>query len=462
MRINPPRIEIDPNEPFKGALFDRKAFGESLTALLKNTEESLVIFVNAPWGEGKTTFAKMWQAHLRKQNVEAIYFDAYASDYLEDPFVCFSGEILDFAGKHLGKPAKKEFRDTAITVGKRLAGLVMKIGLRTATMGGINATDVAELKNIGAEVAEGVGDVGADIIEKKIDGYTEEKDALKSFRESLAKLAKQVREKQGFPLTIIVDELDRCRPDFALNLLERIKHLFDVENVAFVLLVNRVQIENYVATIYGDGVDAHSYLLKFANLFVDLPVQQPVFRHEQGRQEFVRGLFIHHDFTERVPDSEFLSRSMSILIPHFDLTLREIEKVFVILCLYYGSLPKGQLSNEFLIATLALLKVRQPDLYGRLRRGLIDSVGFFRETGLDHFREESGNGITQVWVSDMINFCLMSDSNFAKACETTDQTLNMPRGPARMGSWLVRYGIDRNNVIPFFCSRLGQFTMSTG
>jgi len=72
----------------------------------------------------------------------------------------------------------------------------------------------------------GVSEIGADIIEKKIEGYTAEKDSLKSFKKSLAKLAALIREEQGFPLTIIVDELDRCRPDFALSLLERIKHLF--------------------------------------------------------------------------------------------------------------------------------------------------------------------------------------------------------------------------------------------
>jgi len=62
-----------------------------------------------------------------------------------------------------------------------------------------------------------------------------------------------------------VDELDRCRPDFALGLLERIKHLFDVEGIAFVLLVNRSQIEGYIRTVYGNA-DAEAYLLKFGSL----------------------------------------------------------------------------------------------------------------------------------------------------------------------------------------------------
>ncbi|MFO1491587.1 MAG: P-loop NTPase fold protein [Kiritimatiellia bacterium] len=66
------------------------------------------------------------------------------------------------------------------------------------------------------------------------------------FRDQLAKLAGAIREVQNFPLVVIVDELDRCRPDFALGLIERIKHLFSTDNVSFVLLANATQLQNYM------------------------------------------------------------------------------------------------------------------------------------------------------------------------------------------------------------------------
>src|ERR1051326_6039079 len=100
MRLHPPKVTINPDDPFKEALFGRQAFAESLTALLRSVSEGLVILVHAPWGEGKTTFANMWQASLASQNCSAIYFDAYAADYFADPFVCFSGEIIQFTEKH--------------------------------------------------------------------------------------------------------------------------------------------------------------------------------------------------------------------------------------------------------------------------------------------------------------------------------------------------------------------------
>lgn len=460
MKLHPPRVIIDPDEPFKNALFERKDLAQSLTSLLRNVTEGLVVFVNAPWGEGKTTFAQMWQAHLKIQKLDVIYFDAYAADYFDDPFVSFSGEILELADKKLktgkGIAARRtEFKKTAIEVGKRLAGLTVKVGLKAATMGAVDATHIAELKEIGGDVASGVSEIGADIIEKKIEGYSAEKDALKVFKQSLSKLASVIREEQGFPLTIIVDELDRCRPDFALKLLERIKHLFDVEGVAFVLLVNRDQIESYVRTVYGERVDASAYLLKFANVFVDLPSQPSMFRHGKGREEYCRMLFQHYAFDDAVKDGGFLSRSLNTLVSHFRPTLREIEKTFTVMALYYSSLPPGQLTNEFLVAMLSILKIKRPDFYYQLSQGNIDADTFWSETKLDRINKEPGEGVSQEWVSDMINFCLMSEADMGVL---TKDVSGPRRGPARMFNMLVSYNLNRQKLIPLLCSGMDRFT----
>jgi predicted KAP-like P-loop ATPase len=209
MKINPPKAIIGKEDPFEYTLFGRKEFAESLTSLLRNVEENLVIFVNAPWGEGKTTFAEMWRAQLKQRNLDVIYFDAYAADYFDDPFVSFSGEILELADKHIpgGKELseRQEFKETAVEVGKRLAGLAIKVGFRAALLGAVESSDLEAVK----EIITGASEIGSDVIEKKIENYGVEKDALKKFKESLEKLAAKVREKQKFPLTIIVDELDR-------------------------------------------------------------------------------------------------------------------------------------------------------------------------------------------------------------------------------------------------------------
>ena len=97
MKINPPVPEIPADDPYLHDLFSRKEFGDSLTSIFSNLEENVVVCVDAPWGDGKTTFAKMWIASLRQQKINCIYYDAYEHDYSDDPFVSFCAEIISLA-----------------------------------------------------------------------------------------------------------------------------------------------------------------------------------------------------------------------------------------------------------------------------------------------------------------------------------------------------------------------------
>ena len=458
MKINPPKAIIGKEDPFENALFGRKEFAESLNNLLRNVDESLVVFVNAPWGEGKTTFSEMWRAQLKQRNLDVIYFDAYAADYFDDPFVSFSGEILELADKHLpgGKELseRQEFKITAVEVGKRLAGLAVKVGFRAALLGAVESSDMEAVK----EIITGASEIGTDVIEKKIENYGVEKDALKKFKESLAKLATKVREKQKFPLTIIVDELDRCRPDFALGLLERIKHLFDVKDVVFVLLVNRNQIENYIRTVYGSG-DAEAYLLKFGNLFVDLPNQRHAnsnFQYVNGRKEFCLRLVGHFDILSRVRNGRQVAIYMTVLANHFDLTLREIEKAFTIMAIYYSSITQEQSNNDFLTSLLSILKTKKPAIYQSLSKSKISTSQFFTDSLLSQLDVGNEHEFNWEWLRDMLDFYLMSDTELETAI--SDGNTQVRSGLKRMSS----YGdaIARKSVIPAMCLKLDRFSLS--
>jgi hypothetical protein len=455
MKINPPKIIIDENAPFKEALFGREDFEKSLTNLIQNVSESLVVFVNAPWGAGKTTFSEMWQAYLKLQKHEVIYFNAYAADYFDDPFVSFSGEILALVDKRLnegkGLIERREFKETAIDVGKRLAGLAAKVGLRAVTL---NAVEPAHLEEL-SEIAAGVSEIGADVIEKEIENYTKEKDALKTFKESLSKLAAKIREEQGFPLTIIVDELDRCRPDFALRLMERIKHLFDVEGVAFILLVNRSQIESYIRTVYGN-VDAEAYLLKFGSLFIELPNRQSQnsFYYENGRREYCGRLYGHYDFASRAQDGGFLITCAAIFSDHFDLTLRDIEKAFTVMALYFGSLQHNQFANPILVTLLSILKIKQLALYQSLSKGTISANQFFQQTGINQLKTNDQN-FNLDWTKDVLNYCLMSDTELATAKNEAELNKKGDRF-SDMSMWVRG---NRNQAIPALCGQMDRFSL---
>lgn len=462
MKLHPPKVQIDNEQPFKEAFYDRQEFAASLTALLRNVTDNLVVFVNAQWGEGKTTFAKMWEASLQQEKLDVIYFDAYAADYFEDPFLSFSGEILQLAKKRFpnttGVGERCEFKKTAVEVGKRLGGLAFKIGVRAATMGAVEAAHLSELKDIASDLSAGVSEIGADVIEKKIENHAAEKDALAAFKRSLGKIAAIVRAEQNFPLTILVDELDRCRPDFALGLLERIKHLFDVDGVAFVLFVNRDQIETYIRAVYGTDVDAPAYLLKFGTVFVDLPNEEPVFRSARGRSAYCDQLARHFEIATR-NDGDHILRSIDNLVVHFGLTLREMERAFGLMSLYYGALPERQFTHPFLVPLLAILKVKRPRVYRQLRNRKISISEFFRETEIENLKTSGYRNINVEWITDTVKFCLMSDTEFDEATKDSEGKRDL-HGLAAMGQMLVSYNIGRESVIPFLAERIDRFSFT--
>jgi predicted KAP-like P-loop ATPase len=109
MRLVTPEIEVDESEPFKNDKLNRRPFAESLLNLITNVEDNLVISLDAPWGDGKTTFVKMWQGFLKENGVRSLYFDAFANDSFEDPFMALVGsinEVVPFSVEGYNTPQK--------------------------------------------------------------------------------------------------------------------------------------------------------------------------------------------------------------------------------------------------------------------------------------------------------------------------------------------------------------------
>ena len=78
-------------------------------------------------------------------------------------------------------------------------------------------------------------------------------------------------EERGDRLIIFVDELDRCKPIYAVRLLERIKHYFDNERITFVFSINTNELQHTIKRYYGENFDACRYLDRFFDLRMSLP-----------------------------------------------------------------------------------------------------------------------------------------------------------------------------------------------
>jgi hypothetical protein len=110
------------------------------------------------------------------------------------------------------------------------------------------------------------------------------------------------------------------------------------------------------------------------------------------------------------------------------------------------------------VALLSIFKIKRPDFYYQLSLGNVDAGTFWRETKLDRINKEPGEGVSQEWVSDMINFCLMSEADM----EVLTKDVSGPRrGPARMFNMLVSYNLNRQKLIPLLCSGMDRFSSKT-
>lgn len=81
--------------PFQGDLWGRKQLSEKLTHFISNLQCGATIALDAEWGAGKTWFVKNWKADLEANEYKVIYIDAFMHDFMEDPFLILSMEILN-------------------------------------------------------------------------------------------------------------------------------------------------------------------------------------------------------------------------------------------------------------------------------------------------------------------------------------------------------------------------------
>ncbi|MEM8676706.1 MAG: P-loop NTPase fold protein [Cyanobacteria bacterium P01_G01_bin.67] len=267
MKLTVPPLEIAPDEGFSADkdIFKRERFGKNLLNIIENINDELVLAIDAPWGEGKTTFIKMWRGMLAQEEIQSIYFDAFENDYQEDSFLAIAAEIYSIIDDD---QEKSQFKEKTVSALKTLGRVGLRIGIKTVTAGVLDET-VFEDTNTIKDVSKEASDLVDSYVRKRLENTKQDKQNLKEFKEYLDHLAASTSSNQ--PLVFIIDELDRCKPPFALAILENIKHLYSVKNIVFVLVMNRAQIEESVKCEYASGVDASKYLQKFVHLWATLP-----------------------------------------------------------------------------------------------------------------------------------------------------------------------------------------------
>lgn len=348
-------------EPFKNDLFERKLLAERLTKYIDQLNNGCVISVDAPWGEGKSYFGRNWAAQLSEQGYRTIFLDAFEQDYADDPFLLISAEILSTVKAAEGDESWTSFREACIKAGTTLLPAAAKIAVNAAGKVFLGINDLAEIKEkLGDEFEGKLGETAEKYIRKRLDDYEQEKQTACHFREKLAEFAAN----QEKPVVFFIDELDRCKPTFAVKVIERIKHFFDTPNLVFVLLLNRPQLEEAIKGVYGADIDANAYLGKFIQLILTLPkhtslsVGSRCYNHSYCMELLKRYKF------EGTRSGQDFSQVLSIMATFHDLSLRDLERSFI-----YFALAQPLNTLAGLGAYIISLKIAKPELYRQIVLG---------------------------------------------------------------------------------------------
>jgi len=358
MKINHDNIVITKDEPFANDQLDRGQYAEIYTNIVQTYTNGFVLSLNGAWGTGKTTFIKMWQQHLENNEFKTIYFNAWENDFESNPLVAIIAE--------LGKITKGKSSDTYKSLVKK--GAILSKSILPALIKALAA------KYIDAEViAEALGNVTegiTEIFKDEVEEYDKKKKGLLDFRKELEKYVQENTNKK--PLVLFIDELDRCRPDYAVELLEKVKHLFSVPGIVFVLSIDKTQLENAVKGVYGsEHIDSKEYLRRFIDLEFALPISND--------NKYCTYLYKYFDYDsffknknriksqELKNDGDTFLATAKILFSTPPIALRQQEKIMAHARLALNSFEVNQYVIPHLFLFLLFAKDFFPKFYNQLK-----------------------------------------------------------------------------------------------
>ena len=285
-----------------------KDFVEALDTI----EGNMFISLDARWGEGKTFYVRQIEKTLEyltmkkfgtddiqdelnkmkpyfvgtaleevalKNSYFPVYYNAWLYDDHTDPLLSLLYVVVKKCGKIINPQLTKEKSD-------RIKQMLQSIQVNFPffSINGEQVVNAVSNKNIFEEIQ-----------------------LAEDIRNEVKLIFDEVIVEQAQKLVIFIDELDRCRPSYALEMLERIKHYFDDDRIIFVVSVNKEQLTHTITTYYGEGFDSTGYLNKFFDIEAYLPTLS----------------INNNEINEYRSDQRWLNRFTNMLNKYYRLTLRD-------------------------------------------------------------------------------------------------------------------------------------------
>lgn len=263
-----------PNQAFANCAYKevREKQAEAFTNYLNSRPGTCgyVANLNGAWGTGKTFFVDNWCTKLSEQGYVSVKIDAWESDYLNDPLAIVTAEILTQLKKRSGMVDFAEKEKQIFSAGWKLAKNFLPVLTMALGKHYLGKDYESLLKEIGVSVKGTIDDNSApapdfgEFGKEMFATHEKHKEFVQTFKSNLGDLVKDACKISGKPkVYVFIDELDRCRPTYAIEMLEVVKHLFDIPNMVFVLSTDTTQLECSIKAVYGEQFDSEEYLSRF-------------------------------------------------------------------------------------------------------------------------------------------------------------------------------------------------------
>ncbi len=320
---------------------------------------SKVYSISAEFGIGKTFFCDKLKDVLKQDNIPVSMLNIWKMDFYENPLVPL---LINLQKTYAQYSAGPRIFPNPTKLLNAFKTIVSGISIEAnAPLFGKIVIDGEKMVNCHENLKKNAKDSS---IYTEYEQFEEELNNLKTF---LKNWAKEVDK----PIVIIIDELDRCRPDYAVKTLEILKHFFDISGFVFVLSIDEEQLKSSVETLFGtknfDGYKRkfinNSFILpnpdkeKFTNFLYEKSGLANVIKHiedtnkdlifkvrRDNYKDFINRSFFGEDnakeiekcvnFNKLQTTESIIKRYFTAYSIWFKFTLRQMEQVFDRLVLF--------------------------------------------------------------------------------------------------------------------------------
>ncbi|MFH4669037.1 KAP family P-loop NTPase fold protein [Vibrio alginolyticus] len=366
-------------------------------------KRNYVLNLNAEWGAGKTYFLKRWSEDI-KEHYPVVYVDAWKKDYSDDPLMTVISSIIEQLRKQAGKDKESpEFKAPRKLIGLLKAaapGIGRALSKRYI---GIDPVEVMNADNESESLGTIEGEDGQSIdmsfaaseaVKYLLDEHEAKSLAIESLKTSVFEWVSAVtglKEKE-LPAFIFIDELDRCRPSYAVEMLETIKHIFDIDGVVFVVATDTEQLQHAVKAVYGEGFDAKIYLGRFFNSRYSLKAPNlDSFLEVHSDVAKFSGDYFREAKIDVLPfneDAKITLKNISVILDAFKISARNAIQIADRIVATISNMPKGTKVDILMLTTLLCIKEKDHLLFDEIVSGKFERV------------DQSGEKTKRIYLND--------------------------------------------------------------